>query len=320
MIKKISILTSFMLLFHITLCLSNDKSDINNFQIEFNKILLDLDSVINNSKIQNETLVNHYNFIKNKIYNKELPIVYDSTLNYDFFGCASFNIAVNDTKDVTISLGQFVVDKYQNHPALIYAIIIHTFQNAYDYYNNQDLFIISTENPIEKTYFEIDALTLEALFLYVYMKDYPNLGYLEMLLITDLTNNLRSSIILFKKTDLTLLHKIDNLKSENKSTKKLLKEFNNIGRYLIKNIVLDSENEWDNYCSIITLKTYVFYSQQVIFDIVNLKNNVSTDLFKLDDYPNNLKTINKIQKIINANNSLLNYHEETLEMYGDYYK
>lgn len=320
MITKISMLTTFLLIFHIGLCQSNDRNDIKNFEIEFNKILLNLDSVITNSKNQHETLVSHYNFIKNKIYNKELPIVYDSTLNYDFFGCASFNIAVNDTKDVTISYGQFVVDKYKNYPALIYAIIINTFQSAYDYYNNQDLFLISTKNHIEKTYFEIDAMTLEAIFLSVYMKSYPKLGYLEKYLIADLSNNLSGSAVLFKKTDLELLHKIDNLKSENKSADKLLKEFNNIGKDLVTSVTFNSDSKWVNYCSIITLKTYIFYSQQVIYDIVHLKNGISEELFKLDEYPDNLKTINQIQKIIQDNNSFLSYHQETLKMYGDYYK
>ncbi len=320
MMTKISMLTTLLFIFQIGICQSNDRNNLKNFEIEFNKIILNLDSVISNSKNQNETLVSHYNFIKSKIYNKELSIVYDSTLNYDFFGCASFNIALDNPKHVTISYGQFVVDKYKNYPALIYAIIINTFQSAYDYYNNQDLFLISTKNQIEKTYFEIDAMTLEAIFLNVYMKSYPKLGYLEKYLIADLSNNLSGSSVLFNKTDLELLHRIDNLKSEKKSADRLLMEFNTIGKELVTSVTFNSDSKWVNYCSIITLKTYVFYSMQVIFDIVHLKNGVSADLFKLDDYPDNLKTINQIQKIINDNNSFLSYYQETLKMYGDYYK
>lgn len=88
MLAKTLMLTFFLLISYIGLCQSNDMSDVKNFEVEFNKILLDLDSVIINSKNQNETLVSHYDFIKSKIHNKESPIVYDSTLNYNFFGCA----------------------------------------------------------------------------------------------------------------------------------------------------------------------------------------------------------------------------------------
>jgi len=320
MITRISLVITLLFIIHFGFGQSTGKNDIKKFEIELNKILSNLDSIIVNSKNQNETVVNHYNYIKQKIYNKELPIEFDSTLTYDFFGCASFNIAVDNHKDVSISYGKFIVDKNKDYPALIYAIIINTFQSAYDYYNNQDLFLISTSNHIEKTYFEIDAMTLEAIFLNVYMKGTTKLGYLEKYLIADLPNNLSGSSILFKKTDLELLHKMDNLKTQDKNAEKLLKEFNNIGMDLIKNVTFNSDSKWVNYCSIITLKTYIYYSQQVIFDIVHLKNRVSADLFKLENYPENLKTINQIQKIINDNNGSLSYHLETLKMYGDYYK
>ena len=67
----------------------------------------------------------------------------------------------------------------------------------------------------------MDAMTLEAIFLHVYMKSHPNLGYFEKYLMADLQNNLYGSATLFKKTDLKLLHQIDKLKSEDKNAEKL---------------------------------------------------------------------------------------------------
>lgn len=320
MITRISLVIAFLFISHLGFGQSGANSDIKRFEIEFNKILVDLDSVIANSKNQNETVVNHYNYIKNKIYNSELQIVLDTTLKYDFYDCASFNITVDNPKDVTISFGQFVVDKYESFPALIYAIIISTFQSAYDYYNNHELFLISTSNLIEKTYFELDAMILEAIFLEVYMKNSDELGHLERLLIADLPDNLRSSSMLFMKADIDLLHKIDDLKTQSKSADKLLKEFNAIGKDLIKSVTFNSDSKWVNYCSLVKLKTYVYYSQQVIFDIVHLKDRVSADKFKLEKYKDNLITINQLIKIINDNNSYLNYHQETLDIFSDYYR
>lgn len=316
--------TKFVLIaFLITLIFPNfciGNNDIKKFEVKFNLILNNLDSLISSSESQHELVVQHYRFIKDKIYNNELPIVYDSTLNNDFFGCASFNLAKDNYQDIKLSYGQFIVDNYESYPALIYAIIIHTFQAAYDYYNNQDLFLVSIYNPIEKTYFELDAMTIEAIFLNTYMKNHPNIGYFEKYLMADLQNNLYGSATLFKKTDLELLHQIDNLKFEDKNVDKLLKEFGNIGKNLIKNTSFDSESKWVNYCSLITLRTYVYYSQQVIFDIVHLKSGVSMETYNIEDYEENYDVVKKIQKITRDNNSLLTYHNETMKMYGDFYK
>ena len=316
---KISMLVTFLLLFQIGLCQSNDRNELKKFEMEFDKILLDLDSVITNSKEQNETLASHYKFVKKKIANKELPIVYDPALNDDFFGSATFNISVNDTKNISLSYGNFVVDKYKKFPTLVYAIIINTFQSAYDYYNNQQLFLIGMRNPIEKTFFEVDAMTVESIFINVYLKNHPTLGRLEKYLISDLPNGLYGSAMIFKETDLGLLHQMDELKSKNGSSDNLLKEFNKIGTDLISSVTFNADN-WTNYRSLISLKTYLFYGSQVIFDIVHLKNGISADLFKLENYPDNLKTINQIQQIFKDNSRFLSYHQDVLKAFGDYYK
>jgi len=316
---KISILTLFVFLFVSNHILANANLDLIAFEKDFNKILQNLDSIISNSENHHETLKQHYDFIKNKISTNELPVVYDSTLNYDFFGCSSFNVSTDNNQDINISFGQYVIDKYNDYPSLVYAILINTFQYAYDYYNNRNLFLIGLTNNIEKTYFEIDAMTLEAIFLYTYIKDKMNLGYVEKYLIADLQNNMNGSAMLFKKTDLELLHTIDNLKSVEKSDEKLLNEFDKIGKDLIKTTSFNNKSGWENYCSIVTLRTYVFYSQQVIFDIVHLKNGVNEDSFNIEDYPKNMKTINDVRKKIADNNDYFRYHGETMKLYGDYY-
>jgi len=314
------ILVFLLILFHSVTGKTIVSNDIKDFEKKFNRIMVDLDSVISNSKNQDKILVEHYNFIKNKIYNKELLIKYDSTLNNDFFGCAGFNIAIDNSKDIYLSYGKYVVDKYQKYPALVYAIIINTFQSAYDYYNHQRLFLISTKNPIEKTYFKIDALTLEALFLKVYMNDSPNkLGYFEKLLIGDLSYNLNSVSTLFEETDLGLLHKIDMIKSEKLNSTKSLQKFIDIGTELLKNTDFKSDSKWKNYCSVVTLKTYVYYSRQVVFDVVHIKDGVTENSFKLENYPEILATIKKLQDIIKANSGFLSYYSETLKLYSDFY-
>jgi hypothetical protein len=315
-----SILILFIITFLQIDISANTLQDKKIFEKEFNRILYNLDSIITNSENQHPILKAHFDFIKNKIYNGELPIAYDTTLNYDFFRCSSFNVSADDTQDVDIAFGQFVIDKYNEFPSLVNAIVINSFQYAYDYYNNQELFIIGFTNHIEKTYFDIDAMTLEAIFLHNYVQDRKTLGYVERYLIADLKNNMNGSATLFRKIDLELLHKIDNLKKVDQRAEKLLKKYDKIGKELIKTTSFKDKSEWENYCSIITLKTYVFYSQQVIFDIVHLKNGVSMASFNLEDYPDCLQTINDVKKIIAENNDYFRYHYETMKMFADYYK
>lgn len=310
----------FLSLLMITCISGNARSSSRlDFEIKFNIILNSLDSVIDNSENQHETLVEHYTFIKDKIYDNSLTVEFDSTLNYDFFGCGGFNVSKDDPGDVSLSYGQYVADIYDHYPTLAYAILINTFQSAYDYYNNKELFLISMSNEIEQTFFKMDALMLEAIFLYVYMKDSPKLGYVEKYLISDLQQGMNGSATLFLKTDLELLHTINNLSSEERSSKILLKEYKKIGDDLLKNISFESDNKWTNYCSIITLKTYIFYSKQVIFDIVHLKDGISQDMFDIKNYSDNFDTITKIQNVIKSNSSFLKFHNETMKMYSDSY-
>jgi len=294
--------------------------DIKSVEITFNRILNGLDSIFTNSTVHNQTVEQHFKFVKDKITKGELEISYDSTLNNDFYGCASFNVSKENNQKVDISIGKFVIENHKNYPALVYAIMISAFQNSYDYFNNNELFIISLKNPIERLYFETDALMLEAMFLDTYMKNNTTLGYVEKYFIADLPQNLNGSTTLFRQTNLNLLHEIDALKSKDKSASALLKEFNEIGKDLINTIKLDNKSRWVNYCSIITLRTYVYYSKQVIFDILFSKNDINQDTFKLDDYPENLATINNIQKIIDEHKDMLAYHQETMKLFADSYK
>ena len=250
--------------------------DLKRLEIRFNKILSNLDSIIVNSKVQDEMVRQHYDFIKNKISTGELPVVYDSTLTNDFYGCAGFIVYDRKVSPTTISFGNFLIDKYPKHPELIYAIIISTFQSAYDYYTNTKLFLIGATNKIEKSYFEMDAMTVEALFLKKYIKDKSKLGYVEKYLVSDLDAGLAGSATLFSKIDLNLLHQINNLKSSQKEIDKLHDELIKIGNDLIKSTTFVKDDDWNNYCKIITLNTYVIYSPQVIYDIVNSKNEKFT--------------------------------------------
>jgi hypothetical protein len=307
--KPAILLTLYLSVFSIGL--NAQSTEIKVFEKKFNVILNSLDSIINKSGPGNVMVRTNFNFIRDKIFSNELPVKYDSTLTYNVYECSAFGITKEDPLEVSLSYGNFLTDKFNQFPCLGYAIIINSFQYAYDFYTKQDLYFISIGNNIENVYFQMNALTLEAIFLSTYCRNAENKGPIENYLINDLKNGLAGSAILFKKTNLGLLHKMDKLKNRDATSAQLLNEFKEIGNGLIKEISFENKSEWENYCSIVTLRTYVFYSQQVIFDIVHLKDNVSLERFRFDDYSDNLIVIDEIRKILAQYTEYFKYQNET---------
>lgn len=299
---------------------ATNNSVIVDFNLKMNQIFNDLDSVLSNSPQKDQTVQQHFEFVKDKIKSGDLVVAYDSTLEDNFLGCSSFNVSNDSNSKIDMTFGKFVIDNYSKYPNLVYAIVIHTFQYAFDYYNNQSLFLIGLENPIENVYFKVDAITIEALFLKTYISDNSNLGPLEKYLIIDFNNGLQSSPSLFLKTDIMLLHLMDDLKSKKGTSKSLLKEFKKIGSTLIKNSTFENKSDWDNYCTLVSLRTYVYFSRQVIFDIVCAKDGVNGESFDYKLYSDNNITIEKIQQMIELNKKYYNMHENVMSSYGDKYK
>lgn len=287
---------------------------------KIHQVILDLDSIITHSPKKDKTVHDHFTFVYNKIKGGDLVVHYKDNLEYDFFGCASFIVTKDNKQDVELVFGNYVIDNYENYPFLVYAIVMHTFQYAFDYYNNQSLFMIGTENQIEGVYFRLDAITMEAMFLKAYASNNNKLGPFEQFIMDDLDNGLPSSSALFLKTDIGLLHKMDALKVKGGTSKALLGEFKNMGEALIQAFKLDNKREWEKYCAIITLRTYVYYSRQVIFDIVCAKDGIAKDAFDFDRYTDNRSTINELIKIIELNKEQYGVQDKVLKAYGDWYR
>jgi len=68
------------------------------------------------------------------------------------------------------------------------------------------------------------------------------------------------------------------------------------------------------------LRTYVYYSRQVIFDIVCAKDGVSRDSFDYERYSDNLSMIDKIQQMIELNKNFYGIRDKIMNAYGDSYK
>jgi len=116
------------------------------------------------------------------------------------------------------------------------------------------------------------------------------------------------------------LHKIDAIKGQNLNFDQGLGVFVSIGKDLNKSIKF-SDKKFLNYCSLITLRTYIYYSKQVLHDLIFKlgKRSVNDENINFTDYPDFNKIIIKLQKIYDDNKSYIDYHEETMKMLENYY-
>ncbi len=282
---------------------------------KFNKIINELDSLINNAIEQNEIVYQRYKFVIDKIYKNELSVAFDSTFDFSFRGCAATKI-LNDSINVELTIGNYIIEIYDKHPSIVYSILIFQFQHIFEFYHNRNSFLISIDNTIEELYYNIDALMVEAMFIKHYLSDNSDLPPVENYLVYDIDNNMTGSSILFYKTDLTLLHRMDDLRNE-KNIKKALKGFNLIGEDLNQSVKFEG-SKWENYISLVSLNTYVYFSSQILHDINYKLGNDSIE-FDLDKYPETKEIIKKIKRTANDNIDYFNYYDETMKKFENAY-
>lgn len=310
--KKIVLFIHFILLSFCSLAMQSDD------EIKFNRIINKMDSVFASKKIKDSILEDHFRFILNKIYSNEIEVKSDSILNYSFYSCATADISKNDSLKYHLAIGKYLIDIYDLFPELVYGILIHEFQHLYDFYTNRELIEISRQNNIEKIYFEVDALYIELLFFRIYTTKSDNRTQLEKYMSHESNQNLEGPTLLFLNVDLNLLHEIDAIKNKEISFEEGQKEYIKIGENLIKETKFTQDN-WANYCAVTKLKTYTFFSRQVIHDLLyKLKGESVTDSqLNLKQYPEIADVIQRVQKIISENNKYFAYSGETLSMFDN---
>src|SRR5882724_9407788 len=97
-----------------------------------NKILNDLNGLIENSSNKDQTIEEKWKFVFSKVQNGTVKLKYDTGLHYGFRGCASSSYVDGDSSSCTLSFGRFIIDAYDFYPRLVQSIIIHEFKHLSD--------------------------------------------------------------------------------------------------------------------------------------------------------------------------------------------
>ncbi len=281
-------------------------------------ILNSLDSVMRKNPGMTGLLADRYRFVNDKVRNREVVIRYNKSASYTLAEASGIYLS-SDTSKIGLIVGDFLLDLYDLHPAVAMELLIYQYQHIYDFYKNPKLYRIGLSNSIEETYFNVDGLALAGMFLKNYYQESPVSSPFEKYVINDLNDHMQGMTMLFFRTDLNLLHKMNNLVNSEQTLDEALREFNAIGRSLIEYKKLDSsQNEWTNYCNLISLRTYVFYSKQILFDIAKTKGEeVDPATFQLEDYSMNNQTIQDIRSVVKENERYFKVGERIIDQYNN---
>ncbi|SHJ56424.1 hypothetical protein SAMN04488028_101518 [Reichenbachiella agariperforans] len=285
--------------------------------MKINHILLSLESKINRTKPGSEYVVRSFSFTLEKIRKGEVSVVFDENLNYGISGCASADIL--EGGEINFSFGRFLIDAYDPFPLLVEGIIIHEFQHVYDFINKPELIQISRGNPIEELYFEVDAISLEGIFFKSYRTESDTMSSIERFFMNDARNRFWGVTAVFEKVDLRLLHRIDNIEKELKTSDEAIQRFEEIGIEVLNEIEFD-DNDWMNYCDLVTLRTYTYFSRQVLHDILfTLEGGGLTDEeLKLSRYSTINRLITKMLEVQTQHHNFVNeFRGELIENYNN---
>jgi len=252
-------------------------------------------------------VIRSFNFTLEKIRKGEVSVIFDDTLNYGITGCASANILEDGS--INIVYGSFVLDAYEVFPVLIEGIIVHEFQHVYDFLTKPELIEISRTNPIEKTYFEVDALTIEGIYFNTYRTESDEITPLERFFVGDAESGFWSLTAVFERADIQLLHQIDEVEKNVKSKDKAIQNYISIGREILDKIEF-SDNNWNNYCNLVSLRTFSYYSKQVLFDILfaTERKELTADELELSNFP-------KVDSIVSESLSLIDQYKDFFSNY-----
>lgn len=168
-------------------------------------ILSELDTLIRESGSKDEVVSETYFLVDRML--KENKLSFMITHNYlGLLFAASFN--VNDQQRAWLSIDRQLIEAYPTRKALVFAILIHEYRHAYDYFTIDDYVEIRGKNEIENYLYEMEALFLEALFIKHYLNGYP-LGNFEQYLLASLEgDDLSGASCLFKQVDKDIVYSI----------------------------------------------------------------------------------------------------------------
>lgn len=282
--------------------------------------LLDsMDVRIRNCETPEPNIAKAYEKVLSAINEGEIGLRYDSTLNYGFRQCASASVLQSGMW--VLSYGDFVLDLHNQFPLLAEAIIMHEFQHLYDGITKPDM-LRTKENPIENTYYELDGVFIEGLYISYYSLPKDRRSKLDRYFAYDLQNGMESIALIFTNVDITLLHQLDEVRSFAKSEAEAVELIAAQGDTIFSRLNR-TDSEWLDFQHGIAALTYTSHIRQLVHDIKLefTKENLTDSEVALTLYPSIHDAFNKINKkmvdenYLGSDGLLINYVNSLIEQF-----
>jgi hypothetical protein len=321
----------FCLFFLISVCfLFGDSPDTEQrhtyyFSEKLHLIFYELCDLVENSNPANEILVQRIDLIRSKIeHNKLLLLMTDEALSNALFG-AYFSFSLDNSKQKpVISLDKYLLALYPRQKSLVFSLLIHELQHAYNYFMNYKAFITTYNNLLENYLYEMDAYHVEALFIrdVLMTQNFPLTDFEKLLVSSFENDNLDYFSFVFKNLDMRLVYYLYNVTLNKQSAEENIEELIHVGKELIDFFKFpEQDDEWKQFVSLIPMHTYCRFIQQCVYNVLVEKAQLemAPEDFFLPDHSRELyDLVLKMQELLNPHNQFfITYSRELAAYFGE---
>jgi hypothetical protein len=288
-------------------------------------IFHELCDLIENGDPANEILIQRIDLIKSKIeHNELLLLMTDEGLHNVLFG-ACFNFSLDDpTQKPVISLDKTLLSLYPRQKSLVFSLLIHEIQHAYNYFVDHEAFVTTYNNLLENYLYEMDAYHVEALFIrdVLIPQDYPLTDFEKLLVVSFENDNLDYFSFVFINLDMRLVYYLYNVTLNKQSVEKNIEELLRVGNELIDLFKYpEQDDKWNQFVSLIPMHTYCRFIQQYVYNVLVKKAQLAMEPedFFLPDHSRELYDIVlKMQELLHPYDQFFTtYSRELLAYFGE---
>ncbi|MBN1798882.1 MAG: hypothetical protein JW822_09910 [Spirochaetales bacterium] len=310
--------------------ISADKADSNrsityHFSERLLQIFYELCDLVENSHPANEMLCQRVALIRTKRESYELLLLMsDQAVSNVHYG-AQFNYSPDNPEQKPI----IIVEKnllalYPRQKSLVFSLLIHEMQHAYNYFIDYKAFTSTYNNLLENYLYEMDAYHVEALLIRDVLIPHklPLTDFGKLLVSSFKNDNLDYFSYVFKNLDMSLVYYLCDVTLDKQSAEKNIREFIRVGNQLIDSFEFpEQDNEWNRFITLIPMHTYCRFIQQYVYNVLVKKAwlVMAPEDFFLPEHSQELYDIVlKMQELLNPYNVLfITYGNKLMARFGE---
>lgn len=292
----------------------NISRKIQDYPSRLEKILDNLETLVHETHSEDPLVREMAERVIAKIHQKELAVYLNPNLAGNIYEGAYFGYRKQGS-DPHIAFSPYIVDLYETHPSIVYAIIMHESKHADSFFHNRKYYLSVEGNPIEEYMFELDSYHIEAMFIRDYVmtnKKFKPTKFENFLATSFIENNLRRFSYGALGTDAQLTYYLNDLIRSDKRKDEKYAELDRITDSILKQNYRESDEPGQRFNRTVPLHTMVKFYVQFVRDIETYPftqaDYLKTKNFNLKtDKPELYEKFTELVKTFNENRESFNY-------------